>query len=151
MVFIPILGTSLPLIIFGIFMGALFLVLLVATPLVLLLYQAYNKIKYVFFPSCQPPMNIEVSSDFSVITQLLCRKMNFKYNGKKMFICYGSARVHFRGFISGLQSLVSLSLAQVLLSRDPVLEWKGNTQVCIETSIPGFSFHSCVASSGSNP
>ncbi|XP_077637846.1 interferon alpha/beta receptor 1 [Lonchura striata] len=52
-------GTSLPLIIFGIFMGALLFVLLVVTPLVLLLYQAYNKIKYVFFPSCQPPMNIE--------------------------------------------------------------------------------------------
>ncbi|XP_032607587.3 interferon alpha/beta receptor 1 [Taeniopygia guttata] len=52
-------GTSLPLIIFGVFTGALLFVLLVATPLVLLLYQAYNKIKYVFFPSCQPPMNIE--------------------------------------------------------------------------------------------
>ncbi|NXQ64541.1 INAR1 protein, partial [Anthoscopus minutus] len=52
-------GTHLPLIIFGIFMGALLLVLLVATPLVLMLYQAYNKIKYVFFPSCQPPLNIE--------------------------------------------------------------------------------------------
>ncbi|XP_068035215.1 interferon alpha/beta receptor 1 isoform X2 [Anomalospiza imberbis] len=52
-------GTPLPLIIFGIFMGALLLVLLVATPLVFVLYQAYNKIKYVFFPSCQPPLNIE--------------------------------------------------------------------------------------------
>ncbi|NWT77152.1 INAR1 protein, partial [Prunella himalayana] len=52
-------GTSLPLIIFGIFMGALLVVLLVATPLVFVLYQAYNKIKYVFFPSCQPPLNIE--------------------------------------------------------------------------------------------
>ncbi|NXJ30514.1 INAR1 protein, partial [Dicrurus megarhynchus] len=52
-------GTSLPLIIFGIFMGALLLVLLVATPLVFVLYQAYSKIKYVFFPSCQPPLNIE--------------------------------------------------------------------------------------------
>ncbi|NWS01818.1 INAR1 protein, partial [Motacilla alba] len=52
-------GTQLPLIIFGIFMGALLVVLLVATPLVFVLYQAYNKIRYVFFPSCQPPLNIE--------------------------------------------------------------------------------------------
>ncbi|NXK70262.1 INAR1 protein, partial [Sylvietta virens] len=52
-------GTPLSLIIFGIFMGALLVVLLVATPLVFVLYQAYNKIKYVFFPSCQPPLNIE--------------------------------------------------------------------------------------------
>ncbi|NWS34597.1 INAR1 protein, partial [Polioptila caerulea] len=52
-------GTRFPLIIFGIFMGALLVVLLVATPLVLMLYKAYNKIKYVFFPSCQPPLNIE--------------------------------------------------------------------------------------------
>ncbi|NXR61050.1 INAR1 protein, partial [Rhadina sibilatrix] len=52
-------GSSLPLIIFGIFMGALLMVLLVATPLVFVLYHAYNKIKYVFFPSCQPPLNIE--------------------------------------------------------------------------------------------
>ncbi|NXN82539.1 INAR1 protein, partial [Bombycilla garrulus] len=52
-------GTSLPLIIFAIFMGALLFVLLVATPLVFVLYHAYNKIKYVFFPSCQPPLNIE--------------------------------------------------------------------------------------------
>ncbi|NWX56435.1 INAR1 protein, partial [Promerops cafer] len=52
-------GTSLPLIISLIFMVALLVVLLVATPLVFLVYQAYNKIKYVFFPSCQPPLNIE--------------------------------------------------------------------------------------------
>ncbi|NXE43537.1 INAR1 protein, partial [Ptilorrhoa leucosticta] len=52
-------GTPLPLIIFGIFMGALLVVLLVAAPLVFVLYQAYSKIKYVFFPSCQPPLNIE--------------------------------------------------------------------------------------------
>ncbi|XP_066033314.1 interferon alpha/beta receptor 1 [Chamaea fasciata] len=52
-------GSRLPLIIFGIFMSALLVVLLVATPLVFVLYQAYNKIKYVFFPSCQPPLNIE--------------------------------------------------------------------------------------------
>ncbi|NXO45867.1 INAR1 protein, partial [Locustella ochotensis] len=52
-------GTRLPLLIFGIFTGALLVVLLVATPLVFLLYQAYSKIKYVFFPSCQPPLNIE--------------------------------------------------------------------------------------------
>ncbi|NXH86557.1 INAR1 protein, partial [Edolisoma coerulescens] len=52
-------GTPLPLIIFGIFMGALLVVLLVATPLIFVFYQAYSKIKYVFFPSCQPPLNIE--------------------------------------------------------------------------------------------
>ncbi|NXY53170.1 INAR1 protein, partial [Callaeas wilsoni] len=52
-------GTPLSLIIFGIFMGALLVVLLVVTPLVFVLYQAYNKIKYVFFPSCQPRLNIE--------------------------------------------------------------------------------------------
>ncbi|NWW41804.1 INAR1 protein, partial [Panurus biarmicus] len=52
-------GSPLPLIIFGIFMGALLVVLLVATPLVFVLYQAYSKIKYVFFPSCQPPLNME--------------------------------------------------------------------------------------------
>ncbi|XP_009893221.1 PREDICTED: interferon alpha/beta receptor 1 [Charadrius vociferus] len=48
-----------PLIILATFVTALFAVLLVATPLVFALYQAYNKIKYVFFPSCQPPLNIE--------------------------------------------------------------------------------------------
>ncbi|XP_016152229.1 PREDICTED: interferon alpha/beta receptor 1 [Ficedula albicollis] len=52
-------GTPLPLFIFGIFMGALLVVLLVAASLVFVFYQAYNKIKYVFFPSCQPPLNIE--------------------------------------------------------------------------------------------
>ncbi|NXC92260.1 INAR1 protein, partial [Cercotrichas coryphoeus] len=52
-------GTPLPLMIFGIFMGALLVVLLVAASLVFVFYQAYNKIKYVFFPSCQPPLNIE--------------------------------------------------------------------------------------------
>ncbi|XP_053827536.1 interferon alpha/beta receptor 1 [Vidua macroura] len=52
-------GTPLPLIYFGIFMGALLLVLLVATPLIFVFYQAYSKIKYVFFPTCQPPLNIE--------------------------------------------------------------------------------------------
>ncbi|NWY72094.1 INAR1 protein, partial [Erithacus rubecula] len=52
-------GTPLPLVIFGIFMGALLVVLLVAASLVFVFYQAYNKIKYVFFPSCQPPLNIE--------------------------------------------------------------------------------------------
>ncbi|NWQ97744.1 INAR1 protein, partial [Burhinus bistriatus] len=49
----------LPLIILATFVTALIAVLLVATPLVFVLYQAYNKIKYVFFPSCQPPLNIE--------------------------------------------------------------------------------------------
>ncbi|NXA96382.1 INAR1 protein, partial [Melanocharis versteri] len=52
-------GTQLPLIIFGIFLGALLVVMLVVTPLVFVFYQAYSKIKYVFFPSCQPPLNIE--------------------------------------------------------------------------------------------
>ncbi|NWY60112.1 INAR1 protein, partial [Chionis minor] len=49
----------LPLIILATFVTALIAVLLVATPLVFALYQAYNKIKHVFFPSCQPPLNIE--------------------------------------------------------------------------------------------
>ncbi|NXY74470.1 INAR1 protein, partial [Glareola pratincola] len=49
----------LPLIILATFVTALIAVLLVAAPLVFALYQAYNKIKYVFFPSCQPPLNIE--------------------------------------------------------------------------------------------
>ncbi|NWV10591.1 INAR1 protein, partial [Ptilonorhynchus violaceus] len=52
-------GSPLPLVIFAIFVGALLVVLLVATPLVFVLYKAYSKIKYVFFPSCQPPLNIE--------------------------------------------------------------------------------------------
>ncbi|NXM78628.1 INAR1 protein, partial [Serilophus lunatus] len=47
------------LVILATFMGALFVVLLVALPLVFILYQAYSKVKYVFFPSCQPPLNIE--------------------------------------------------------------------------------------------
>ncbi|XP_061857648.1 interferon alpha/beta receptor 1 isoform X2 [Colius striatus] len=41
------------------FVSALIAVLVLATLLVFALYQAYNKIKYVFFPSCQPPLNIE--------------------------------------------------------------------------------------------
>ncbi|KAM6314308.1 interferon alpha/beta receptor 1 isoform 2-T2 [Podargus strigoides] len=41
------------------FVTALIAVLLVAAPLIFALYQVYNKIKYVFFPSCQPPLNIE--------------------------------------------------------------------------------------------
>ncbi|NXK10217.1 INAR1 protein, partial [Herpetotheres cachinnans] len=49
----------LPLIILATFVAALIVVLFVATPLVFALYQAYNKIKYVLFPSCQPPLNIE--------------------------------------------------------------------------------------------
>ncbi|KFP17732.1 Interferon alpha/beta receptor 1, partial [Egretta garzetta] len=50
---------TLPLIILATFVTALFVVLLVATLLTFALYQAYNKIKYMFFPSCQPPLNIE--------------------------------------------------------------------------------------------
>ncbi|KFR09729.1 Interferon alpha/beta receptor 1, partial [Opisthocomus hoazin] len=49
----------LPLIILATFVTALVVVLLVAALLGLALYQAYNKIKYVFFPSCQPPLNIK--------------------------------------------------------------------------------------------
>ncbi|XP_075626811.1 interferon alpha/beta receptor 1 isoform X1 [Balearica regulorum gibbericeps] len=49
----------LPLVILATFVTALIAVLLVAMPVVFALYQAYNKIKYVFFPSCQPPLNIE--------------------------------------------------------------------------------------------
>ncbi|KFP46868.1 Interferon alpha/beta receptor 1, partial [Cathartes aura] len=49
----------LPLIILATFVTALIAVCLVATLLVFALYQVYNKIKYVFFPSCQPPFNIE--------------------------------------------------------------------------------------------
>ncbi|KFU99663.1 Interferon alpha/beta receptor 1, partial [Tauraco erythrolophus] len=48
-----------PVIILAIFVAALVAVLLVALPLIFALYQAYNKIKYVFFPSCQTPLNIE--------------------------------------------------------------------------------------------
>ncbi|NWS66440.1 INAR1 protein, partial [Crotophaga sulcirostris] len=49
----------LPLIVLATFVTALVVVLLVAALLGFALYQAYNKIKYVFFPSCQPPLNIE--------------------------------------------------------------------------------------------
>lgn len=49
----------LPLIILATFVTALIAVLLVAMPLVFALYQAYSKIKYMFFPSCQPPSSIE--------------------------------------------------------------------------------------------
>ncbi|NXF73626.1 INAR1 protein, partial [Sclerurus mexicanus] len=52
-------GKTFPLIILATFVVALAVVLLVALPLVFVLYQAYSKIKYVFFPSCQPPLNIE--------------------------------------------------------------------------------------------
>ncbi|XP_010211787.1 PREDICTED: interferon alpha/beta receptor 1 [Tinamus guttatus] len=49
----------LPLIIIAIFIGVLAGVLVIAIPFLFFLYQAYNKIKYVFFPSCHPPSNIE--------------------------------------------------------------------------------------------
>ncbi|XP_054249536.1 interferon alpha/beta receptor 1 [Indicator indicator] len=52
-------GKILPLIILTTFFIALIAVSLVATLLVFTVYQVYNKIKYVFFPSCQPPLNIE--------------------------------------------------------------------------------------------
>ncbi|NXU90292.1 INAR1 protein, partial [Xiphorhynchus elegans] len=48
-----------PLIIFGTFVVALVAVLFMVLPLGFVVYQAYRKIKYVFFPSCQPPLNIE--------------------------------------------------------------------------------------------
>ncbi|NXG24406.1 INAR1 protein, partial [Grallaria varia] len=50
---------SFPLVILATFTVALVAVLLLVVPLVFVLYQAYSKIKYVFFPSCQPPLNIE--------------------------------------------------------------------------------------------
>lgn len=49
----------LPLIILATFVTALIAVLFVAVLIIFFLYQAYNKIKYVFFPSCTPPLNIE--------------------------------------------------------------------------------------------
>uniref|UniRef100_A0A8C6YYN0 Interferon alpha and beta receptor subunit 1 n=1 Tax=Nothoprocta perdicaria TaxID=30464 RepID=A0A8C6YYN0_NOTPE len=49
----------LPLIILATFLGALIAILVVAVLIIFVLYQAYNKIKYVFFPSCHPPSNIE--------------------------------------------------------------------------------------------
>ncbi|NXY46382.1 INAR1 protein, partial [Ceuthmochares aereus] len=49
----------LPLIALATFVTALVVVLLVAALLSFALYQVYNKIKYLFFPSCQPPLNIE--------------------------------------------------------------------------------------------
>ncbi|XP_010293820.1 PREDICTED: interferon alpha/beta receptor 1, partial [Phaethon lepturus] len=49
----------LPLIILATFVTALIAVLLLAMPLLFAMYQAYSKIKYVFFPSCQLPLNIE--------------------------------------------------------------------------------------------
>ncbi|NXI52221.1 INAR1 protein, partial [Chloroceryle aenea] len=52
-------GKILPLVVLATFSTALIAVCLVATSLGFALYQAYNKIKYVFFPSCQPPLNIE--------------------------------------------------------------------------------------------
>ncbi|NWI97567.1 INAR1 protein, partial [Pitta sordida] len=48
-----------PLIILATFLGGLFVVVLAVSILIFVLYQAYSKIKYVFFPSCQPPLNIE--------------------------------------------------------------------------------------------
>ncbi|XP_015737056.1 interferon alpha/beta receptor 1 isoform X2 [Coturnix japonica] len=52
-------GKSLPLIILATFAVALIAVLIVASLLIFFLYQAYNKIKYMFFPSCRTPLNIE--------------------------------------------------------------------------------------------
>ncbi|NXJ08426.1 INAR1 protein, partial [Odontophorus gujanensis] len=50
---------SLPLIILTTFVAALIAVLIVASLVIFFLYQAYNKIKYMFFPSCRTPLNIE--------------------------------------------------------------------------------------------
>ncbi|XP_052529823.1 interferon alpha/beta receptor 1 [Tympanuchus pallidicinctus] len=52
-------GKSLPLIILATFVAALIVVLIVALLVIFFLYQAYNKIKYMFFPSCRTPLNIE--------------------------------------------------------------------------------------------
>ncbi|XP_031411892.1 interferon alpha/beta receptor 1 [Meleagris gallopavo] len=52
-------GKGLPLIILATFVGALFAVLIVASLVIFFMYQAYNKIKYMFFPSCRTPLNIE--------------------------------------------------------------------------------------------
>ncbi|XP_064008506.1 interferon alpha/beta receptor 1 isoform X2 [Pogoniulus pusillus] len=52
-------GKTLPLVILTTFFVALIIFCLVATATFFALYQAYKKIKYVFFPSCQPPLNIE--------------------------------------------------------------------------------------------
>ncbi|XP_068768738.1 interferon alpha/beta receptor 1 isoform X2 [Struthio camelus] len=49
----------LPLIILATFVSALIAVLVVAALIIFVLYQAYNQIKYVFFPSCHLPSNIE--------------------------------------------------------------------------------------------
>ncbi|NXC43108.1 INAR1 protein, partial [Penelope pileata] len=51
--------TILPLIILATFLVALAAVVVVASLVAFFLYKAYNKIKYMFFPSCQPPLNIE--------------------------------------------------------------------------------------------
>ncbi|NXO05005.1 INAR1 protein, partial [Rhinopomastus cyanomelas] len=51
--------TVLPQIILVTFLVTVTVVFLVATPIGFALYRAYNKIKYIFFPSCQPPSNIE--------------------------------------------------------------------------------------------
>ncbi|XP_021260239.1 interferon alpha/beta receptor 1 isoform X2 [Numida meleagris] len=50
---------SLPLIVLATFVAALIVVLIVASLVIFFMYQAYNKIKYMFFPSCQTPLNIE--------------------------------------------------------------------------------------------
>ncbi|XP_072194176.1 interferon alpha/beta receptor 1 isoform X2 [Excalfactoria chinensis] len=52
-------GKSLPLILLATFVAALIAVLIVASLVIFFLYQAYNKIKYMFFPSCRTPLNIE--------------------------------------------------------------------------------------------
>ncbi|KAM9388259.1 interferon alpha/beta receptor 1 [Phaethornis superciliosus] len=49
----------LPVIILATFVTALVVVLGVAALFSFAVYQVYNKIKYVFFPSCRPPLNIE--------------------------------------------------------------------------------------------
>lgn len=143
----PISGSQLPLIIFGIFMSALLVVLLVATPLVFVLYQAYNKIKYVFFPSCQPPLSIEVSSDFS---QLSLHRFFLKIIEKKCFTSSGSAKVHFRDFFVQSPVWHRWGSARILFwnekgqkRNEKVSGVSGNLKT------PGICFNSCVASSGS--
>ncbi|NXG04409.1 INAR1 protein, partial [Sakesphorus luctuosus] len=50
---------TLPLVLLVTFTVALLAVLVVVLPLGFVLYQAYSKLRYVFFPSCQTPLNIE--------------------------------------------------------------------------------------------
>lgn len=83
-------GKTLPLVILTTFFVALIIFCLVATATFFALYQAYKKIKYVFFPSCQPPLNIEVGWKtwvFIYLADVLLEKWT-GYSMEKVFICY---------------------------------------------------------------